>query len=496
MKLTNFHGAKILLFALSFNAILLVLLGLADGYVEIDFLLFVGLTTIFQGLFFYSPRIFSKITPIEILTSKEKISKNSASWTLVGLSLNVMFFYISSWLSAFILLAGICYYFWGHGRKYKNALNGKLNLKYLRGLLKEGEVEVALYIAGPEDAAYQVNQWLPVLEKIPLKSLIVTRNKGIFNGLYKTQLPVIYARRAGDVEKLLECMPGLQIILYPANPQQNAQMLRHLEYQHVFINHGESDKIVNQSKFLRAYDKLFLAGELSARRLADANLNIRDEQISFVGRPQAELALNRIAEQEKIETILYAPTWEGFVEEANYSSVNESGWKMLVSLVKLKRYRVMFKPHPYTGTRSKSVKHYLGKMLAVCKTNGVEVFDEKVNIHDCMNKSDLLITDISSVLNDYLVTNKPLVLCNTKMFSEQDIHCQFPSSESAYLKHNDSAIEVLLKTIEESDPLKNKRIKIRELSMGLVEDSAYDKFVYELEKLMVDRSQSGRDNYM
>lgn len=342
---------------------------------------------------------------------------------------------------------------------------------------------MALYIAGPPKAAYQVNQWLRVLEELPLNVFILTRRKGIYDAMLPTQLPVVFARRAGDVEQVFDAATTLRIILYPANPMHNAQALRHIQYQHVFINHGESDKVVNQSKFLLAYDKLFLAGQLSLDRLRGAGLAIRDEQVAFVGRPQAELALNKIASPQLIQTVLYAPTWEGFVEEADYSSIGELGLNIIRTFSAQKRFKLIFKPHPYTGLRDKRRKDYLKTIRKLCLQHGVEYIESDVDIHTCMNQSDLLITDVSSVLNEYLVTSKPIMVCNPQGVDAPELHASYPSTRAAYVLNNGLDVVGLLNKVVQKDSLWPTRQAVREYSMGRTDDPAFDRFTVELQRL-------------
>jgi len=269
----------------------------------------------------------------------------------------------------------------------------------------------------------------------------------------------------------------VQTVLYPANPMQNLHALRHFKLNHYFINHGESDKAVNQNKLLLAYDKLLVGGPLAHRRLLEAGLKLREGQVEYVGRPQAEMALDQSesGSVDKITTILYAPTWEGFVEDANYSSVSAFGLGVVQSLVSA-GYKVIFKPHPYTGSRSSLARRYFEEIKGFCAKKDVEVVDSLVSIHSCMNRSDLLITDISSVLNEYLVTRKPVVLCVTERLSGADLCSEFPSSRAAYALENSGNIVALMESIVNGDPLAEKREEVRKDSLGDFPEGALNRF--------------------
>lgn len=343
--------------------------------------------------------------------------------------------------------------------------------------IKRDGIKVVLYVSGLEKVGYQANMWIPVLEKLSQPAAIVIREKRIAEELVETRLPVYFMQSMRDVENLEEA--DVKVVLYPANTQKNIHTLRFHRMQHYFINHGESDKVVNQSKFLMAYDKLLVAGPLAERRLREADLPLRDNQVVHVGRPQVELLLNQVDQPSThVQTILYAPTWEGFVEEANYSSVSEFGYEMLQQLAKNKALKVLFKPHPYTGyNKAGQCGYYLEKMIALCgQDNNLEYVETSQGIHRYMNQSDMLITDISSVLNEYLYTQKPIVLCNVQGHSQTALEQQFPSSKAAYLLQSGQEIMPLIEVLETADSKYEMRKLTCQDSLGFFVEEYMERF--------------------
>lgn len=359
---------------------------------------------------------------------------------------------------------------------YKRVLSRQSIMSATLATLRASETKVAVYMSGLESVAYQINQWLPALERLGIPVVIVVRQRGIYDGMTRTPIPVVYARNAAHLEKVLNC--GIVTVLYPANPMHNLQSLRYFRLNHYFINHGESDKAVNQNKLLQAYDKLLVAGPLANRRMLSAGLKFREGQVEYVGRPQAELQLKRMraGDAQSICRILYAPTWEGFVDEVNYSSVNELGLQLLTQLVGSKKYEIVFKPHPYTGTRRAEQKSYLSAIRSFCKQNGVVIKESLDSIHECMNNSDLLITDISSVLNDYLITDKPIILCVNERMATMDLFSEFPSSRAAYHVQTSSDIGRLVEEINTHDGLRERREEVRKDSLGDFPEGAMNRF--------------------
>lgn len=326
-----------------------------------------------------------------------------------------------------------------------------------------------IYLSGPAGTEYQVNQWLPVIEKISEKSIIIIREHHLAKGIKVTRVPIVFAKNALDLERVL--VKSIKTILYPGNPMKNAQALRHYELNHYFINHGESDKSVNQSKFLQAYDKLLLSGVLSYERLLNAGLSISAKQVEYVGRPQAEMLLSP-KEQKNVSfksgrvKVLYAPTWEGFVDGANYSSVSSQGLSIVVSLSNNPNVDLVFKPHPYTGRRSQETKKYLEKITDICRESDVAYRSSECDLYTLMNESDVLISDVSSVMVDYLYTDKPIIMCDTSGLSLDELEIEFPISKAAYIHGSNEDVSELIEGIIFQDFKNDERLKVKKKVLG------------------------------
>jgi len=326
---------------------------------------------------------------------------------------------------------------------------------------------ILIYVSGSSGVAYQINQWIPVLESLDLPFLIMIRSRIVYHSMPPTKIPVVFAKGINHVGDVLENW-GVKTVLYPANHRTNIQALRYSNLNHFFINHGESDKVVNQSQLMKVYDKLLLAGTMAHKRLVKAGVEIDETKIEYVGRPQTELLLNKkLKGKQPIKRILYAPTWEGYVKKANYSSVGAIGIHLLSDLASTGRYEIVFKPHPYTGLVSAETKRAEKAIYKLCKENNIDVIDgDTASIHECMNNSDILITDISSVLSEYLSTEKPIILCVNNWLSAIDIDDEFPTSAAAYRLYKDTDPVLLLDEIDRNDPMGVVREAVRKDVFG------------------------------
>jgi hypothetical protein len=211
--------------------------------------------------------------------------------------------------------------------------------------------EVVLYFSGPRDAAYQVNMWLSVLERLSRPAVVVMRERWMVPLLGRTTLPVVCLD--GMVDLVNFPMPSIRVALYPSNTSKNLHLLRMPGIGHVFAGHGDSDKDASVNPFSKAYDEVWVAGTAGRDRYLRAEVGVRDEDIVEVGRPQlADLRTTTAGPADRMFTVLYAPTWEGWSDEHKHSSLITMGAAIARALTKAgPDIRVLFKPHPLTGTR-------------------------------------------------------------------------------------------------------------------------------------------------
>ncbi|WP_254885773.1 CDP-glycerol glycerophosphotransferase family protein [Streptomyces sp. NA02950] len=213
--------------------------------------------------------------------------------------------------------------------------------------------ETVLYFSGSRDSAYQVNMWLETLAALPTPSLVLLRERHLVEELAPTPLPVLCVPSAVHLMNL--DLSSVRVALYPANVGKNIHLLRVPTMQHIFLGHGDSDKIASVNPYSKVYDQVWVAGEAGRRRYAEAAVGVRDADIVEVGRPQLDGV--RVADGDRapapIPTVLYAPTWEGWTDEPGNTSLTSAGEHLVRQLLESERpVRVLYKPHPFTGSRS------------------------------------------------------------------------------------------------------------------------------------------------
>ncbi|MEU4156925.1 hypothetical protein [Actinoplanes sp. NPDC026670] len=215
--------------------------------------------------------------------------------------------------------------------------------------LRDYRPEVLLYFSLNEagGTTYQVDSWLAVLAGLRHRPAILVRERRHVTRIAPTHLPIICVPRGPDVMDL--DLPDLKAVLYVGNTGNNIQMLRTNGIRHVFVGHGDSDKVASTNPFSRVYDEVWVAGRAGRDRYRRAGGAVADSSIVEVGRPQLA-AVEPPRPDRRIFTVLYAPTWEGWSDDLALSSVPRTGVTIVKTLLALSPdVRIIYKPHPLTG---------------------------------------------------------------------------------------------------------------------------------------------------
>lgn len=231
-------------------------------------------------------------------------------------------------------------------------------LEWFDGWLAEHQPDTVLYFSGSPESTYQVSMWLETMEDLTrrgLRPLVLLRERYTLETLAPTTVPVACVPSA--VHLMNFDLSMLRVALYPANVGKNIHLLREPTMKHVFVGHGDSDKIASVNPYSKVYDEVWTAGRAGRDRYATANVGVRDEDIVEVGRPQLAPVMGgplpRAGSVPTVSTVLYAPTWEGWTDDPGNTSLILAGEHIVRALLQSPDpVRVMYKPHPFTGTRS------------------------------------------------------------------------------------------------------------------------------------------------
>jgi hypothetical protein len=349
----------------------------------------------------------------------------------------------------------------------------------------EWQPEVFLHFSGGIRAVYQVNMWLQTMERLDRRVLVLLRERRYLDALADTSVPVLCLPFTSDLMNLR--LPDAGVALYVANVGKNIHLLRVPTLKSAFIGHGDSDKTASFNPYTKVYDEVWVAGEAGRDRYLRAQVGVRTEDIVLVGRPQ----LDGIHEAEPRPagapfTVLYAPTWEGWTEDPNSSSLVPMGREIIRILLNTPGVRVIYKPHPLTGSVSSAAARISAEIVTMLAgPPHLAVLGQELDLYQCFDESDALISDISSVVSDYLRSEKPYFVSNGAGLPEQRFREQNPSAAAAYLIGPD--VDRLAEDLADArgpDQLRARRREIRRYVLGDPEVAGMTLFAEAVENLL------------
>ncbi|WP_019067344.1 hypothetical protein [Streptomyces hokutonensis] len=442
--------------------------------------------------------------------------------------------------------------------------------------LREYKPQTLLYFSGSKDSTYQVNMWLETMEQLDSRPLIVLRERVVLQTLAPTTVPVICV--PGGVHLMNMDLSSVRVALYAANVGKNIHLLRVPTMKHVFIGHGDSDKLASVNPFSKVYDEVWTAGRAGRDRYAIADVGVRDEDIVEVGRPQLAPIQGREgvsdgprggAADGHCPTVLYAPTWEGWDGDPGNTSIMLAGVNIVSRLVQADPpVRILYKSHPLTGLVSKGARVAHQRIVALLEKaaaeraadprftadpaaqaqaraelarieariaelsgSGGEKGDEaeatrdglvdvqkheeiarlraewndaywrafpswehrvimgaEPHLYHCFNVSDAMVSDISSVVSDFIASGKPYAVTDSAELGVEEFKRQNTAVRAAVILSNSAKeLSELLSAVRDpaNDPLAEERKELKQYLLGLDEPTSIDQFNTAVAKLAI-----------
>lgn len=345
--------------------------------------------------------------------------------------------------------------------------------------------QILIYFsASSKREVYQIREWINPITGVGFKTLILTRERNLVEALtaLAEPIPVLFIQPLGDLDKLVP--KSVRVALYVNNGMKNAHLLRHRAIQHVQLLHGESDKSASSSKFTRAYDKICVAGPLAVDRYRAWGISIPDEQFEIIGRPSTD-AYSKCDIAAADPVVLYAPTWEGVEAGVETSSILTHG-KLVVETIfeKFPECSLLFRPHPLAGTRSAEFRNMIRVVAGLIEqANAREglsrhrlVDPDNESLAESFNESSILVTDVSSLIVEYLATGKPALICDVERLGREQFLLEYPTANGFYVVPSDSEeIAACVDLALNADPLRIDRLRNRAYVLGDFEGSATER---------------------
>ena len=114
----------------------------------------------------------------------------------------------------------------------------------------------------------------------------------------------------------------------------------------------------------------------------------------------------------KIQTITWTPRWS--VDPVIGGSNFLNYWSDFLNLIENKKFRFIFRPHPlmFDEMIKKGFidEEFKNNFLHKLEQHNV-LFDIDSPIEEIFKKTDLLITDFSTIISQFFMTNRPIIYC-------------------------------------------------------------------------------------
>jgi len=347
-----------------------------------------------------------------------------------------------------------------------NRRQGEL-LRVVAAGVSELEPRVVVYTAALPESVANLEQWLPAVEATGTPAFVLTRELNVVARLASlSSLPVVYIKALGGMEDLLP--DSLRVALYVDTSTRNNHLLRNGSLTHVQLHHGDSDKASSSSRLLGLYDHHFVAGPAAVERLSTAGVISSAQQASIVGRPiAASLEPRAVNRAEPI--VLYAPTWEGYHQDNAVSSLG-LGVAITSKLLAKPQVRTVVRPHPLTGRVDKSMAVVVDQMARLISGRPSAEMSSDPSAGAAiaaLQRADVLVTDVSSMLSDFLYTGRPALVVDVADIGADELVGRFPTLAAAYIVRPDlSDFDAKLAAALDDDPLATQRTAVARRTLG------------------------------
>lgn len=362
---------------------------------------------------------------------------------------------------------------------FEGALRHRRHRRRLRAALRAYAPTTAMPYAGRSGGPWQLRMWEPYLLRSGERNVIVNLHakyveRILTEGDEPLRSPFLQLGSRGTADLADVLVPSLRAFFYVQNAQTNAHFMAHRRVTHVWLNHGDSDKPANYNPRHADYDVLVVCGQAGIDRYANHGIHVEPDRFEVLGRPQAwqiETVDVPIGSLEQ-PTVLYAPTWQGLDPSVNFSSL-EQGPHIVDALLE-RGARVVFRPHPlsYRWRVRRAVVMQIRRTLKAHRDAGGprHVFGRRADVEwsvaDCVNASDALISDVSSVVSDWLQSEKPYAMTAMRSGVEA-FREEYPIARTAYVLRGDLAnLDEVLDDLLVKDPLREARVARKRYVLG------------------------------
>ena len=336
-------------------------------------------------------------------------------------------------------------------------------------------IAAILHIGDAQGGEFHVDLWLEHLRAAGTEVLVVARSTVLFNALARrSDLKAAYARSGRDAEDLIARMRAVAAVFYTSNTGNSIHFIRAGELSHVFLGHGDSDKSASSHKYFRVYDEIWTAGQAHIDRLTAAGIGIASDRCRIVGRPSLKHLSARRESGQSTGTFLYLPTWEGYYESQNYTSLDIGPGVVAVAAAATGKTPVV-KLHPWTGKQDTALAKAEERFRSA-EGGGASplIVARSRPASELMGQADFLIADVSSVVTDFLINGGPMFVYTPEERPVRFSGSRIALSEYAYVFRSAPELAALIQQvlIEGDDWMFAARRRALDYLIGMAETEA------------------------
>ncbi|MFM2030556.1 MAG: hypothetical protein RI927_176 [Actinomycetota bacterium] len=327
--------------------------------------------------------------------------------------------------SIFVFLAKIFRFIGARLLELGTSLGGTLATKDTKSLAGMNP-KFAVFFDGDDSTLYQIAMWIKPFEQVGEEWIIITKRPRIANLLQNmtSQAKVVIAKEKDNLVKVCN-LPSLKLVMYVNNARENTEVVRFPHLVHAQLMHGDSEKTASFNPVSGMFTKIFVAGQAGVDRYERNGVMVHPAKFEIVGRPQLQ-AMNVINGPVNPErpTVLVAPTWGGSALGEQLSSLSTNP-EIVMHLIS-QGTRVIFRPHPFcknTPEGSATIKKVQNLLAADNAANGSghiygAAAETQITVNEAANLSDMIVSDLSGIMSDWLFSLKPYLLVSMDQSAE------------------------------------------------------------------------------
>jgi CDP-glycerol glycerophosphotransferase (TagB/SpsB family) len=182
----------------------------------------------------------------------------------------------------------------------------------------------------------------------------------------------------------------------------------------VYLGHGSGTKALGYlQKDLGLLEKLrlefmkkfhFITTSDFVRYMFCARHNVKPDRVHITGYPRVDTLFQEERKDSSIKNILYAPTYkkESIVKVFPFEDFNISDLNRLLEDERLSLY-IRFHPGQYKESKEVASDFFKSKHIEDLNADILE------DVQDFLSKTDILVTDFSSISRDFLYLDRPMI---------------------------------------------------------------------------------------